>query len=194
VYPPPRPPRAFPAGTPISIGIVLQASMASKQSRLSVVYTLSDLLRGLHEEDEAFILSYGSKVNFDQDLTWNYELLEQAMDRIDNSQGSTLLDAVGFAAYHMQRVAKNENRVILVISDGTESGSQSYSGDVVSLIRGSGARVLCIGIGALDSGSRDRLQELASIGSGQVTFISRPEEFRAAAHSLAASLGIYFQQ
>lgn len=191
---PRKPLPMFRTGAPISLGIVIQASVASKGNRASVVYTLSDMVRGLRETDEAFIASYGRKVTFGQDLTWNYELLEQAMDEIGSENGAALLDAVGFAADHLRRIAKNENRILLVVSDGSEGGSHSFSSEVTTLIRNSGTRILCIGIGVADTGSRDRMHELAKMTGGQVTFIDGPGEFRSAAHQLASALGVHFQE
>ena len=188
-----KPLRVFREGAPISLGIVIEASIASKANRSSVVYTLSDMVRGLRENDEAFVESYGDKVTFGQDLTWNYELLEQAMDQISPDRGTSMLDAVGFAANHLRRIAKNENRVLFVISDGTESGKQAYP-ESESMIRNSGVRIVCLGIGVSDPANRDRLRELASTTGGQVMFIDSAGEFRSAAHQIASAFGLRFQE
>jgi hypothetical protein len=189
-----RPLRVFREGAPISLGIVIEASIASKQNRSSVVYTLSDMVRGLREGDEAFVESYGDKVTFGQDLTWNYELLEQAMDEISPDRGTSMLDAVGFAANHLRRIAKNDNRILFVISDGSENGKQEYSDNAEAAILNSGVRIVCVGMGVTDITNRNRLKELASMTGGQVMFIDDPREFRSAARQIATSFGLHFQE
>jgi hypothetical protein len=193
----PPPPIARPRlreGAPLSIGVLIQAHIASKENRRSVVYALSDMLRRLRDNDEAFVVSYGRGVGMEQDLTWNYDLLEKAMDRIDPNPGSQLFDAVGFSAGHLARVAKNPDRVLLVISDGTSDFSTVSSLELDSELRSSAARVYCIGIGVNGTEDRWRLQNLAARYGGEARFVPDPSGFRSAVHAIAANLGIDFQQ
>jgi Ca-activated chloride channel family protein len=159
-----------------------------------VIYALSDMFRHLRENDEAFIVAYGRNVGIEQDLTWNYELLEKAMDRIDRKPGAALLEAVAFSSGHLARVARNPNRVLLVISDGTNEVGKVNPLEHAAEIRASGARIYCIGIGVPGSAERNRLQEIASRTGGGATFVEDPRAFRNAAHAIAESVGIDFPQ
>jgi hypothetical protein len=179
---------------PISLGILIEASVASRENRASVIYALSDMLRHLRENDEAFIVAYGRNVGMEQDLTWNYDLLEKAMDRIDHQPGAALLEAVAFSAGHLARVARNPNRVLLVVSDGTNEVGKANPLEHAAEIRASGARIYCIGLGVPGSGERNRLQELASRTGGSATFVDDPRAFRGAAHTIASNLGIDFPE
>lgn len=179
---------------PISLGVLIEASVASRENRANVVYALSDLLRNLRQNDEAFIVAYGRNVGIEQDLTWNYDLLEKAMENIDRKPGAALLDAVAFSAGHLARVAQNPNRVLLVISDGANEVGKENPLEHAAEIRASGARIYCIGVGVPGSGERDRLQEIASMGGGQATFVDDPRGFRSAARSIATTLGIDFPE
>jgi len=182
------------ADAPISLGVLIEASVASKENRTSVIYALSDMLRHLRENDEAFIVGYGQNVGIEQDLTWNYELLEKAMDRIDRKPGAALLEAVAFSAGHLARIAHNPNRVLLVISDGTNEVGPTNPLEHAAEIRASGARIYCIGVSVPGSEERNRLQELAARTGGRATFVEGPNSFRSAAHDIAANLGIEFPQ
>ena len=182
------------ADAPISLGVLIEASVASKENRTSVIYALSDMLRHLRDNDEAFIVGYGQKVGIEQDLTWNYELLEKAMDRIDRKPGAALLEAVAFSAGHLARIARNPNRVLLVISDGTNEVGTQNPLEHEAEIRASGARIYCIGVGVPGSEERNRLQELAARTGGHATFVEGPSGFRSAAHTIAANLGIEFPE
>jgi hypothetical protein len=92
-----------------------------KGTRDAIIHSLTDLERRLHgPDDEAFILSFNHNVLFVQDLTGDAQQEEQAMAAIRPHAGKALLDAAGFAAGHLRRISKNDNRVLLLISDGGE--------------------------------------------------------------------------
>jgi hypothetical protein len=196
-YPDIPPPSARPAlrgGAPVSIGILMQAHIASKGNRSTIVFALSDMLRRLRKDDEAFVVSYGQGIGIQQDLTWNYDLLEKAMDNISPDPGAQLYDAVNFSAGHLGRVAKNPDRILIVISDGTSDVSNVSSGELTAELRHSAARVYCIGIGVQNQNGRSRLGYLASLTGGGTTFIDSPSEFRRAIHGIANQIGVDFQE
>lgn len=177
---------------PISLGILIETGIATEENRSAVIYALVDMVRHLRNADEAFILSFGQELQFKQDLTQNYDLLEEAISAIEPDGGEALLDAVGFASGHLGRIAKHRNRVLLVISNGQDFGSRTPGYEVTHQIDQSGVRIYCIGVGALDSGGRARLEQLASRTGGRTSFVANPLHFRAAARQLAAGLGIEF--
>lgn len=172
----------FPPGEPVSLGILLEASI-KKENREEVVQSLSDVVRRLRPKDEAFVLAFGNKLEFEQDLTQNYRLLERAVDEIKPDSGTALYEAVGFAAGHLKRIAKNRNQVLLVISDGRNSSSRESSFQLASQI--DNVKIYCIGVGAEAAENRYALQSLASYTGGQVAFITDPGQFEPALQSLA---------
>jgi len=201
LVPPPLPPtQTAPKplshpGAPVSIGILLQAAVDNKENRRAITYALSDLVRHLRANDEAFILSFSHDLVFEQDLTANYDLLRDAVDSVKPATGAALLDAVGFASGHLNRIArKNNNRVLLVISDGRDANSKSSPYEVTGAIDASGVKIDCIGFGIGESESKSRLQALANRTGGQAAFVFDPGAFRAAARQMALGFGIDFPQ
>ena len=196
--PPPLPPTqtapkpiSHPGG-PVSLGILLEASISNRDNRRSVIYALTDLVRHLRQNDEAFILSFSHDLVFEQDLTANYEYLRDAMESIKPQSGTALLDAVGFASGHLNRISrKNNNRVLLVISDGRDINSTSPPYEVAGAIDSSGVKIYCIGVGINDAANRSRLQALAARSGGRAAFVD-PSNFRTAAHEMAAGMGLDF--
>jgi tetratricopeptide (TPR) repeat protein len=190
---PPKKPRVVaPPGAPVSLGILVEASVAERRNRKALIDSLIDLVRHLRSSDEAFILSFSNDLVFQQDLTANNDLLEQAMEDIKPASGTSLLDAVGFAAGHLSRIAKNSNRVLIVISDGRNATSHASPLELSGEISISGVRIYCIGMGVADPDGKSRLEALASSTGGRASFISDATQFRAAAHEIAAGLGIDF--
>jgi hypothetical protein len=187
-----KPRRVAPAGAPISLGILIETTIASRENRDAVIFGLSDMVRHLRAHDEAFIMSFSENLVFEQDLTQDYRVLEQAIDQIQPHPGTALNDGVAFAAGHLNRIARNSNRVLLVISDGRNEDSRTSPIEVSAQLNVSGVRVYCIGMGVSGNDGKYRLQGLASRTGGEVSFISDAKQFRAAARQIAASLGIDF--
>jgi len=198
--PPPLPPTqtapkpvSHPGG-PVSLGILMEASISNRENRRTVTYALTDLVRHLRQNDEAFILSFSHDLVFEQDLTSNYEYLRDAVESIKPQSGTALLDAVGFASGHLNRISrKGTNRVLLVVSDGNDINSRTSPYEVTGAIDSSGVKIYCIGVGIDNPSNRSRLQALAARSGGRATFV-RPENFRAAAHEIAQGMGIDFPQ
>ena len=188
--PPPRP--AASADAPVSIGVVIQTEKADGSSRRAVINGLSDMVRRLRNDDEAFVLSFGQSMVLEEDLTSNSALLEKAMDEMDASSGTALYDAVSFSAGHLARIAKNRNRALLLISDGSVESSSVSPFQASQEIQNSGVRIFCIGMDVSSSEDQRRLTTLASNTGGQATFVSGANQFRAAARSIATRMGVSF--
>lgn len=180
-------------GPPVSLGILIETSLARKATRQAVVNSLGDLVRHLGLDDEAFILSFSHDLVFEEDLTGDASRLQHAMDAIKPHPGTALLDAVGFAAGHLRRISKNDNRVLLVISDGRNANSRIPAPAASSEIRASGVKIYCIGVDVGGNDGAYRLQALASGTGGSASFVTAPDQFRAAAQRVAGSIGIPFE-
>ena len=177
----------------MSLGILVETSLATKENRSAVVNSLIDMLRHLAEQDEAFILTYDNNLVFEQDLTTDPNALEDAMQSIKPQKGAVLDDAIAFAAGHLARIAKYPNRVLLVISDGKNIDSHASPLQTSAEINAAGVRIFCIGVDVNESDGRYRLQALSSGTGGQSTFIGSPGQFREATREIAQNMGIDFR-
>jgi hypothetical protein len=104
------------------------------------------MVRHLRDGDEAFLVSFAHNVAFEEDLTGNAKLLEQAMDQIRPASGTALFDAVAFAAGHLNRIARNRKRVLLVVSDGQNETSQISPLELAHELKIGDVEIFCIGI------------------------------------------------
>ncbi len=179
-------------GEPLSLGILIETAITGEENRRALIYSLTDLVRHLRSGDEAFVLSFSNDLVFEQDLTSDSRLLERATANIQPHPGTALFDAIAFAAGHLDRIARNRNRVLLVISDGRNTDSHTSSLELSGNINASAVRIFCIGVGVAGADGKHRLQALASRTGGQASFITDLDQFRTAAQQIAASLGINF--
>lgn len=187
----PAPRREYVARTsPVSMGILLQTEHLNKENRRQILDALTDMVRHLRNDDEVFIMAYGKKLDFEQDLTGNPKLLEDAINQIKPESGTALLDAVGFAAGHLERIATNKNRLLLVISDGRNTPSKDNPLSLSQKLNT--VRVDCIGLDVDGDSGRRQLESLAAYSGGQVSFANDTTQLRTAAVQMAEAIGIEF--
>ncbi len=177
-------------GAPMSLGILIESSKTTPGSRRAVINNLSDLVRHLRDDDEAFLVSFNNNVVFEEDLTSDPRSIEHAMDKIKPQQGAALLDAVAFASGHLQRIGKNSRKILLVISDGNDRSGQYSPTEALSSISSSGVEIYCIGMGSNNELNVARLKALAHRTGGQAVFIGGARQFRTATREVASDMGI----
>ena len=184
------PPVKLPPRTdPVSLGILLQTSLLKGQNREAIIDTLRNLARHLRENDEAFLMAYSDQLDFQQDLTRQDKLLDDALVHLKARSGAALLDGISFAVGHLDRIGKNRNRVLLVISDGRNTKQSEDTPPLSSQIRD--VRIDCVGLDA-EGENQNLLQRLAQYSGGRAVFASDAEQFRSATLQLAQSMGIDF--
>jgi tetratricopeptide (TPR) repeat protein len=189
--PTPRPPVINSPNPPVTLGILIETALLTKENRPMIVAELREVVRHLRPGDEACILVFSNQLDFEQDLTPNEELLTEAMESLQPRSGSALLDGVGFAAAHLKRIGKNPNRVLLVISDGRSGKANQQSPPIGEQI--SGVRVDVIGVNVQEESGRAMLEALANTSGGKATFVRGPEQFRTAAAQMTYAMGISVQ-
>lgn len=187
------PPRRIPEltkGAPMSVGLLIQSALAQKQTRQPIVFSLTDLVRRMRQNDEAFVMSFSRGLAFQEDLTSNDKALESAMDSIAPEPGAAIYDAVTFAAGHLNRIARNKNRVLVVISGEGDRNSGVSPLELSSELNVSGVRIYCIGLDVYSQSDQARLQQLAGYTGGRAFFINSPDQIRGALQSISSDLGI----
>jgi hypothetical protein len=178
-------------GAAVSLGILIQTGLLTGQNRPEILKTLKDIARNLRSDDEAFIMAFSNQLDFEQDLTANSDLLEEALSTLKPASGAALFDGIAFAAGHLRRIGRNENRALLVISDGHDTTQRADSTPLSAHLQN--VRIACIGLDVAGSTERDLLEHLASYSGGKAAFASTPRQFRAAAMEIAGTMGIDFQ-
>ena len=172
----------------VSLGILIETSLLTSQNRQAIIATLRDIVRNLRTNDEACILVFSDQLDFEQDLTADDKLLEDALGQIRPKQGKALISGIAFAAGHLKRIGRNSNRVLLVISDGRSERTSSDSLTFRSQV--AGVRIDCIGVNADGASERALLEQVAAYSGGKASFTSDSGEFRTAALQMTRNIGI----
>jgi tetratricopeptide (TPR) repeat protein len=175
----------------VSLGILIETSLLTGQNRAAIISTLKDIVRNLRNRDEACILVFSDQLDFEQDLTADDQLLEEALSQIKPRSGKALLSGISFAAGHLKRIGRNNNRILLIISDGTTSSATADTLSFRSQV--SGVRIDCIGLKTPGSQERALLERIASYSGGMASFAADAQEFRAATVAMTRNMGISVQ-
>jgi tetratricopeptide (TPR) repeat protein len=175
----------------VSLGILIETSLLTSQNRQAIIATLRDIVRNLRTNDEACILVFSDQLDFEQDLTADDKLLEDALSQIRPRQGKALIPGIAFAAGHLKRIGRNSNRVLLVISDGRSERTSSDSLTFRSQV--AGVRIDCIGVNADGASERALLEQVAAYSGGKASFASDSGQFRTAALQMTRNMGIAVQ-
>src|ERR1700739_535033 len=152
----------------VSLGILIETSLLTSQNRQAIIATLRDIVRNLRTNDEACILVFSDQLDFEQDLTADAKLLEDALSQIRPKQGKALISGIAFAAGHLKRIGRNSNRVLLVISDGRSE--RTSSDDLTFRSQVAGVRIDCIGVNADGASERALLEQVAAYSGGKASF------------------------
>ena len=150
--------------TPVSIGIVLDTSGSMRGKMPLARQLLSELLKYgdlpgefalIEASDEPLVLR---ELGGDIDRLLNYARPTEAKG------GSALMDAI-YLGLQAANSGRNERKVLLVISDGGDDGSNHTIAEVENAIRNAGIRVLVLAVGTPIIEEAEALQELAGRAS-----------------------------
>ena len=173
----------------ISLGILIETSLLTNQNRPEIIATLKEIVRNLRSNDEACILVFSDQLDFEQDLTADDKLLEDALGQIRPKQGKALLSGIAFAAGHLKRIGRNSNRILLVISDGR--ATQATTSDTLTFrSQVAGVRIDCIGLRADGVNERALLERVAAYSGGKASFAADSGQFRIVALQMTRNMGI----
>ncbi len=163
---------------PVSIGIIIDNSGSMRDKRPAVNQAAINLVKASNPQDEVFIVNFNDEYYLDQDFTANIKMLQEGLEKIDSRGGTALYDAVVASADHLEKNAKLDKRVILVVTDGEDNASrESLEQAIRRLDVENGPTVYTIGILGDDHQKRAKraLQALADRTGGVAFF---PKDIR----------------
>jgi VWFA-related protein len=132
---------------PVSIGIVIDNSGSMRDKRPAVNQAAINLVRASNPADEVFIVNFNDEYYLDQDFTANLTQLKEGLDKIDSRGGTALYDAIVASADHLEKNAKLDKKVLLVVTDGEDNASrESLEQAVRRLQKEDGPTVYTIGL------------------------------------------------
>ena len=130
---------------PVSIGIIfdLSGSMSSKLVRARD--SILQFMKTANPQDEFFVIGFNDRPELIEDFTSSIEDVEARLTTVRSGHRTALLDAIYFGMYKM-KIARNERKALLVVSDGGDNRSRYTEGEVKAQVRESDVEIYSIGI------------------------------------------------
>ena len=177
---------------PISIGILFDASGSMYQSIGKARDALIQFLRRTNTSDEFFLIKFADHPQLLTGFTNSVEDIQNAMSTTTPSGSTALLDAV-YLGLNKMKDARNERKVLLIVSDGGENHSRYNAREVLSILREADVQVYAIGLfeGGRTIAERrgpDLLAALTDSTGGRTLPVRRPREFGNALTILSTEL------
>lgn len=117
---------------PVSVGILVDNSGSMRDKRLKVNSAAVEFVKASNPNDEVFIVNFNDEAYLDTNgFTNDIPVMQDALQRIDSRGGTALYDAIQMSLDFLNKKAKNDKRVLLVISDGEDNASRAELENVV---------------------------------------------------------------
>ena len=180
---------------PLSVGVVLDVSQSMygqriDDARLALDRFVADLL---DPEDEVFVIVFNHTPRVEVGWTLGPRQLRNRLDDIRPYGGTSIYDAM-MEALPLFDVRQHQRAAVVLISDGSDTGSHSNVRDVRRLLRRSDAFVYAIAIDAPDTRPiNDRvnpfaLREMTSESGGYTEVVHDSPELGPATARIAEEL------
>ncbi|MDA1314250.1 MAG: VWA domain-containing protein [Acidobacteria bacterium] len=131
---------------PVSLGILVDNSGSMLDKRLKVNTAALDFVKASNPEDEVFIVNFNDEAFLDTPFTADLPRLQDGLQRIDSRGGTALYDAVGMSLDHLEDEAKQDKRVLLIITDGEDNASRSTLERLVRRLQETDTVIYAVGL------------------------------------------------
>jgi Ca-activated chloride channel family protein len=185
---------------PVSFGLVIDTSGSMRARLQQVAESGQQLVKQMREDDEAFVASFKTEPELIQEFTHDRRDLEDALNELYSSGGTSLLDAIVATSDYAQQKAKQRRKALIIISDGLEKNSSVKEKEVVEAIKENEVQLYLVGFVDEDAESgglfrksdskkaKELLVKLAEDSGGRVFFPKEISEMPAIADQIAKDL------
>ena len=131
---------------PVSLGLIIDNSASMLPRRAQVAEAALKLVRASNKDDEVFVMTFNDRVALVQDFTHDIGQLEKSLNKIDSTGATAMRDALALGVEHLKRLAMNDKKVVLVVTDGEDNSSFEGLEKVVRSAQQDGILIYAIGL------------------------------------------------
>ncbi len=175
---------------PVSVGLLIDNSGSMRPLRANVEAAALAFARASNPQDEMFVLNFADSPHLDVPMTGDLRVLEAGIARVDSIGGTAMRDAVATAEAYLHDHAKQDSRVLLVITDGNDNASTTTVDRIRRQAEQTETVIDAIGLfGGQESSrantGRHELKELTGQTGGAAYFPTSVEQIESVAVDLA---------
>jgi VWFA-related protein len=166
---------------PVSLGVLIDNSGSMRVKRPSVNAAALNLVRASNPQDEVFVVNFtdSDHIYRDQDFTSDVNLLKEALEKVESRGTTAIYDTVIASADYLEKGAKHDKKILLVITDGEDNSSvRTLEQAVTAVQQENGPTVYTIGLfekGEKAAKRARRALERLSLETGGIAFF--PSDF-----------------
>jgi VWFA-related protein len=164
---------------PISLGLIVDNSGSMRDKRSKVAAAALALVKASNRQDEVFIVNFNDDAYLDVPFTGDIKRLEEGLSRIDSRGGTAMRDAITMSMDYLKEKAKKDKKVLLVITDGDDTGSAATNTIEKLIAKAQQSEVLIYAIGLLNQEDKraakraERALKGLSSATGGLTYIPK---------------------
>jgi Ca-activated chloride channel homolog len=175
---------------PVSLGLIIDTSGSMEKKRERVILSSLAMIRASNPEDEVFAIYFNEIPELVQEFTSDLGMMERSLRSIRPRGGTAMRDAVLLGIDHLRAHAKEDKRVLLVITDGEDNSSVATQRQLVEAARENNVIVYAIGLLGQDLWrnsvlARRSLEDLTLATGGRSWFPSDTGEIAAITPEIA---------
>jgi Ca-activated chloride channel family protein len=181
---------------PVSIGLLIDSSASMFDKRDAVNKASINLVRLSNPRDQEFLVDFSSQAYIDQGFTTSIEKLQRGLTYVKSTGGTAAYDAMVASADYLAKDAKNEKKVLVVITDGEDTASTTTLEQAIRRIQDlDGPTIYCVGLlfgedtdKRVARNSRRVLEQIAQQTGGIAFFPKSLKEVDGIASEVAADI------
>ncbi len=131
---------------PVSLGLIIDDSGSMMSKRARVEAAALNMVRESNPQDEVFVVNFNDEAYLDVPFTNDIHKMEQGLARIDSRGGTAMRDAISMSLDYMNKNAKKDKKVLMVITDGNDNASMTSLEKVVGRANQMDTLVYAIGL------------------------------------------------
>ena len=144
---------------PVSIGLLLDASGSMRTKMQKAREAGVEFFKTSNPEDEFFLIEFNERPKLVVSFTKEPDDIQYRLSRTRPVGRTALLDAIGMGVREMKK-ARNNRKVLLILSDGGDNHSRLSEPELKNIVRESDVQVYAIGIYELDDSGKQPREEL----------------------------------
>jgi Ca-activated chloride channel family protein len=153
---------------PVSVGLLIDNSGSMRPLRAKVEAAALAFARASNPQDEMFVLNFADTPHLDVPMTGDIGALEAGITRVDSIGGTALHDAIAMGEAYLRDHARQDARVLLVVTDGNDNASTTTAARIRAQAEHTETVIDAIGLFGGQSTSR------ASAGRHELTELTGP--------------------
>ena len=132
---------------PVSVGILIDNSGSMRDKRPEVNEAALNFVRASNRDDEVFVVNFNDEYYLDAPFTNSISKLQDGLQQIESRGGTALYDAIIASLDYLNHKARNDKRVLLVVTDGDDNASRYTLEQTLRLVQaGNPPLIYCIGL------------------------------------------------